>query len=132
MRKAVVEIRTGIVKNTILIDPDDRGGFDHWTCPEGCELQPAIGDADGSKGWTWDGSRFLPPTPEPLSRIQELLRSRATTVVDGMDVLKTEQALQSERVELLSLLLDKLHQDPDSLTDQEFRKIAQLERGPVA
>lgn len=120
MRKAVVSIHTNLVVNIIKIDPDEDGNFDHWPCPVGYEIVPAVGPSPRCGiGWTWDGDAFIePPMPE-ASRLDTLFNSRSFTVVDDVEVPKTAEALETEAVELQQLLRDKLESEGLSTVESQ-------------
>jgi hypothetical protein len=134
MRKTVVEIainENGLrrVRNVILIDPDDNGGFDHWHCPDDCEM---LDDGPGAEPEAlFDGVNFLPPQIN-LSPIEKLMQKSRTHIEPGNESQTPRPAdeLEAEDAELLGLLHAKLQSAPESVTQAEFNKILQLERRP--
>ena len=128
MKKAVVDTATGVVENTIVIDPDDDGGYAHWSCPDGCELI----DADtAGPGWTWDGTVFSPPTTVEPSRLEMLMAAGPATQVydEETDAMIDRPAadIAADKAELLGLLQTKLA-DTEDLSQNEMNKMLALER----
>lgn len=129
MRKAIVEITTGLIINVIEIEPDNDGGYDHWGCPDGCELIDAIGDAQ--LGATWNGSQFIAPVIPTPTRLELLMvQGPATLEYDGATDVMVDRpiaGIAADNAELLGLLQAKLAASED-LSWEEMNKMLALER----
>jgi len=58
MRHAI--IKNGLVTNVVLWDKQTD-----WTPPEGAEVVALDDGTPAGPGWTYDGTTFTPPPPEP-------------------------------------------------------------------
>ena len=129
MIKAIVETATGRVDNVIEIEPDDEGGFSHWTCPDGYQMVDAGHLAQ--PGGTWDGSNFIAPVIPTPPRLDVLMAqgpaiqiyNEATEVMDD----RPAEDLAADKAELLELLQSKLAAS-ENLTWEEMNKMLALER----
>jgi hypothetical protein len=129
MRKAIIEVATDRVINVIEIEPDDDGGYDHWLCPDGCELIDAVSPAQ--PGATWNGFAFIAPVIPELPRLDVLMNEGPATQVydEEADVMVDRPAedIAADKTELLGLLQTKLA-DTGDLTWEEMNKMLALER----
>lgn len=129
MRMAIVKIdatEAALVENIIEVEPDEAGGFSHWTCPEGFRLIEA-GD-NVSADWLWDGNELLPPPVVPTPRVRELMRGETEVRLPGPDggtAPKTAETLEAESAELLGILLDMINAG-QQLTEPQLQKLVQL------
>jgi hypothetical protein len=64
----------GLVVNTIVLEE----GF-NWAPPPGCIIVPLSGSA--GIGWTWDGTQFVAPPPEPEPVLEEPTTGTGPNVV---------------------------------------------------
>lgn len=110
MNKAIVKTETGLVINVVVLDPDEDDSFDHWPCPDGCEIMDPLGIA--GPGDTWDGTTFIRPEPPGPLRL---------------DVLLSDGDLATDKTELLELLRAKLALS-ENLTWQEINKLLALQQ----
>jgi len=128
MRKSLVETTTGNVINVIEIEPDDVGAYDHWQCPDGCELRDA---EDSGPGWSWDGQSFLPPVITEATRLDVLMSEGPATQVydEATDEMLDRPAedIAADKAELLGLLQTKSAESGD-LTWEQMNKLLALER----
>ena len=129
MKKAIIQTDTGIVLNVIELEPDDGGAYDHWCCPDGCEIRDAVRPAQ--PGATWDGSAFTAPViPEPPRLNVLMSKGVATQVYDeATDAMidRPAEDIAADKTELLGLLQAKLAASED-LTWEEMNKMLALER----
>ena len=128
MKKALIDA-TGYVVNVIEIDPDADGGYDHWPCPDGCELIDAVPPAQ--PGGTWDGASFTAPGMPDTPRLDVLMAEGPATQVyneatDGM-IDRPAEDIAADKAELLTLLQTKLA-DSGDLTWEQMNKMLALER----
>ena len=128
MRMAIVKIdptETALVENVIDIEPDEAGGFSHWTCPDGFKLVEAAENV--SADWLWDGNELLPPPFVPTPRIDELMRGETQVLNEETDTMVDRPAedIAADKTELLGLLRAKLAASED-LTWNEMNKMLAL------
>lgn len=78
-KKALIRQLDGQVVNVIIYD--DKAD---WQPPEGCTVLDAL---DASPGDTWDGNKFIHPTPEVVALDPDIAAFIAGTVAQKLAIL---------------------------------------------
>jgi hypothetical protein len=126
MLKAIINISTGEVINVIEISPDDSGGYNHWVCPEGCEMR----DADNAgPGFKWNGISYDNPDLLPDARLKYLISQEridiTTLPIEEQEAAKVQK--DADMIELKAVLNIKL--GFSELNISELQVLYRMERG---